>query len=230
MTMHNIAVMNNEGDRHQVKAILQGKNYPIPILRDFHLKLIVDVGAYVGATALYFRARYPDAHIVCFEPFPESYSLLVKNVSKDNNIETFPFGLLNCAFRASRIYRGKGGEACTCSLYKYLYIKGEILEDIDIIRARDALAPHSHIDLLKIDTEGCEFQILDDLVGKSISLIMLEFHSEADRIAIDSLLSTEQNYHLIYCKMNNPHRGVCYYLSHEEYLKNPEMEIHNIRR
>ena len=41
--------------------------------------LIVDCGANIGASALWFSARYPEAHIVAVEPAPDNFELLRKN-------------------------------------------------------------------------------------------------------------------------------------------------------
>ena len=42
--------------------------------------VIVDAGAYIGASALWFRKAYPAAHVVAVEPDPESFALLQHNV------------------------------------------------------------------------------------------------------------------------------------------------------
>ncbi|MGD0730481.1 MAG: FkbM family methyltransferase [Terracidiphilus sp.] len=41
--------------------------------------LIVDCGANIGASVLWFTARYPEAHIVAIEPSPVNFALLRKN-------------------------------------------------------------------------------------------------------------------------------------------------------
>ena len=47
------------------------------------------------------------------------------------------------------------------------------------------------VDILKLDTEGCEVPILRSLAAwiPTISAIYVEFHSEVDRLEIDRLLS-----------------------------------------
>ena len=42
--------------------------------------VIVDAGAYVGASALWFRSKFPRAHIVAMEPDPDSFRLLDRNL------------------------------------------------------------------------------------------------------------------------------------------------------
>ena len=43
--------------------------------------LIVDCGANIGASVLWFTARHPEAHIVAVEPSPMNFALLRKNCS-----------------------------------------------------------------------------------------------------------------------------------------------------
>ena len=56
---------------------------------------IVDVGANIGASTLYFAGNYQQARILAFEPFLESYELLVRNVEGISRISTFNFGLFD---------------------------------------------------------------------------------------------------------------------------------------
>ncbi len=44
------------------------------------INTIIDLGANIGVSALYFGLRYPSAEIHCFEPDPNNFSQLRKNV------------------------------------------------------------------------------------------------------------------------------------------------------
>jgi hypothetical protein len=48
--------------------------------------VIVDAGANIGDSLLYFAYRYPSASVYCFEPNAEAFSLLEKNI-KNNQSE-----------------------------------------------------------------------------------------------------------------------------------------------
>src|SRR5262245_13982601 len=56
-----------------VAGILEGREYPILQLPDGPPTVIVDIGANVGATAVFFRAAYPGARIYCYEPSQENF-------------------------------------------------------------------------------------------------------------------------------------------------------------
>jgi len=50
--------------------------------------LILDLGAYTGASAAYFSCQFPKSTILCVEPEPKNYALLESNVSNNrlNNV------------------------------------------------------------------------------------------------------------------------------------------------
>ena len=51
-------------------------------------RVIFDVGAHVGQTALRYRAIFPKARIFSFEPAPETYKVLQKSLTADKLVET----------------------------------------------------------------------------------------------------------------------------------------------
>ena len=48
------------------KAIFIRRNYRFPV--DINPKLIIDGGAYVGYSSIYFSLKYPQAKIIAVEP------------------------------------------------------------------------------------------------------------------------------------------------------------------
>ena len=54
---------------------------------------VLDVGANVGQFAVASAKLFPKAHIYSFEPEPESFEKLRKNVSRFNNVEIFPVAI-----------------------------------------------------------------------------------------------------------------------------------------
>jgi FkbM family methyltransferase len=47
---------------------------------------IMDAGAYTGLSTAYFAARYPGAKIIAIEPSEDNFALLLRNVSKLENV------------------------------------------------------------------------------------------------------------------------------------------------
>lgn len=49
--------------------------------------VIVDVGANIGASVVFFKERYPDAHIYAFEPVSSNFEMLKKNIAGFSNVD-----------------------------------------------------------------------------------------------------------------------------------------------
>ena len=48
--------------------------------------IVLDAGANIGASAIYFARRYPNARIFALEPEQENYDLLLRNTHRYHNI------------------------------------------------------------------------------------------------------------------------------------------------
>jgi FkbM family methyltransferase len=174
--------------RKVTKAILEGRVYPqTDLVPDANI--VMDIGANIGAATLYFSLLYPTAEIFAFEPLSEAYQLLDANTRSRQRVHRFPFGLFDVDEEIP-LYLGAHGTV-TSSVFQ----SSKTLEASEIIRLRsvsDWLKENSikRVDVLKIDTEGCEVPILRGMrdVLPFVKLIHLEYRSEADRKEIDRLL------------------------------------------
>ncbi|HEY2891028.1 MAG TPA: FkbM family methyltransferase [Dongiaceae bacterium] len=192
------------------RDIFAGETYrPSPHLRD--VRLIVDIGANIGAASVFLHTRYPAARIVAIEPSPAAFALLCRNAAAFPQIEPRQTALydkkaslhlhtgrvdsVTNSFGVSVLTKEKGGETLE-------------LEDAAGFFLRERL---QNADIVKLDTEGCEWPILTSLrpwLGQ-FRAIYLEYHSETDRRRIDRLLEPT---HLLESGVaHDPHRGeFCY--------------------
>lgn len=156
--------------------------------------VIVDVGANVGAFAIYASMWNSNANIYCFEPNPQVTPLLEFNTQHFPNIE--------------RHYSALGETDGELSLYQHPYNTGESTTsqqiadgkkvDVEVRNSGKVLIEKgiTEIDVLKIDTEGAEVPILSGMTDflPYTKVVMLEYHSEEDRRTIDKMLSGFQLY------------------------------------
>jgi len=170
-------------------SIFAGATYPT-ISFVSEVKTIVDIGANVGAASVYFAIAYPDAKVYAFEPGSAALSLLQQNVEPLRNVTVFPFGLHSREQRLS-LFHGKNDsvESSLCPTPR----TGSDSEEIRLVCAPDFLASQGvhRIDILKIDTEGCEVPILRALHPylPEVKVLYVEYHSERDRRMIDEMLA-----------------------------------------
>lgn len=194
------------------QGVFAGKSYPrLPFISD--VRTVVDVGANIGASTLFFALNYPDARILAFEPYPESHALLVRNVEGLPQINTFDFGLYDSDKRAP-LHLGLED-----SVTNSIGASTEAAADRDVVvklRTASTVLTEQNvvgIDILKLDTEGCELPILRSMVAwlARVVVVYVEFHRESDRREIDRMLSPT---HVLFAgQITEPHRGeLCYVL------------------
>ena len=136
---------------------------------------IIDAGANIGLSLIYFKQLYPDAQIVAFEPDQQVFDVLAYNVKTFNFNKTT---LINKALwdeEAVLKFASEGADA------------GRIATDIDegqvvslsTTRLREYLDHPHQVDLLKIDIEGAEMKVLEDCKDllKNVENLFVEYHS-----------------------------------------------------
>jgi len=204
---------NNPYLRNVIQGIFQGKEYPIFNLPGFTPTTIVDIGANVGAAALYFHLTFPNAEMWCYEPTQQNYWCLEANLQPFTNVHVFPYGLLDRDCELP-IYYGTS-QSGQNSLTHSVETAPVSTETVKLVSARrEALARQwQHISILKLDTEGCEIPILTELLAvvPSIDLLYCEYHAEEDRHTLNAL--TKDRFVLGYAHAEKPHQGMCIYWS-----------------
>lgn len=141
--------------------------------------VIIDCGANIGMSVLYFKKLYPNSKIIAFEANPHAFELLEKNIKDNNikNVETHNIALFdkqteisffigdNIGTLLGSIKKERGGNS-------ELSVKAEKLSDF--------LKNIDSVDLIKMDVEGAEVNIISDLFdSKSLSKAneyIIEYH------------------------------------------------------
>jgi FkbM family methyltransferase len=147
--------------------------------------VIVDIGANIGDSLIYFKWLYPESRIFAYEPHPKAFSLLEKNVeiNKFKDVYLFNEGLGN-ENANTELYDDSEGtfEASTIILggFKSDLENKSNIKNVRLRKVSDCkeLLSLKKISLLKIDIEGGEsalFRDLDELLRKTEKVIM-EFH------------------------------------------------------
>jgi FkbM family methyltransferase len=180
------------------KAAYFSKNLPS---RD-EVRTIVDVGANVGASALFWRARYPGARLLCFEPVAENFTLLLQNLAAYASTECHNEGLGSADAELELIASPGAGNEGGWSLYQRGQKGDESRRRVAIRRSGARLAELGvqSIDILKVDTEGYEGEILRGLEPELLartSYITGELHGERDFELLDWL---EQRGYRVGCR------------------------------
>jgi len=143
---------------------------------------ILDIGANVGAYTLRCSAKWPGAKIAAYEPVRETFNELLKNVGKLRQITAWDIAVRShCG--PDNIFIGD--HSVTSSFHQ----RGRQTQLTETVHCQDAMdIPGA--ELVKIDTEGCEVEILERLDLERTRAVVVEYHSEADRLVISGSLAT----------------------------------------
>ncbi len=134
---------------------------------------IIDCGANMGVSILFFAKHYPNATIIGFEPEEEIYNVLRQNIEsyqlKNVTIEKKAVwdSVTNLNFFTDK---GMGGSV------ENSFNKQEP-KKVDTVRLKDYL--NKQVDFLKLDIEGAEYTVLKDCYDElqNVQNLFVEYHS-----------------------------------------------------
>jgi FkbM family methyltransferase len=153
--------------------------------------IVIDVGANVGFAALHFAGLAEVDRVVAFEPFPRTVELAAENLERNpalaSRIELRPYGLAaRSQLRRVEFSEEWKGSVGLSGLPPHLRNRAQVhTVTVQTHRASEVIDdlgrdwPRHEI-VVKMDCEGSEYEILEDLVAsgqiRRISLILIEWH------------------------------------------------------
>lgn len=145
---------------------------------------VLDIGANQGAFTAWARAQWPAASIMAFEPVPENIEKFLLNHGEDAEVRLFKGAVWNLRKRGKmEMHYGKNnlGE---CSRHDI----GEQQISKTITVSTYPADGIGACEFIKIDTEGCEVEILEGGLHLSQALALAcEYHREDDITRINSV-------------------------------------------
>lgn len=171
---HYITFYNREELLHGVEEIFINEIYKTAFPPDSR-PVIIDCGANIGLSVIYFKTQYPNCTVTAFEPDPMNHDLLLKNI-KSMKLE-------NVIVRKEAVWVKDAtlnfhSEGSTASRLEEEMDKNKEDQTVPVkaIRLNDLI--HSKVDMLKVDIEGAEYEVLKDIENKLhyIEILFLEYH------------------------------------------------------
>ena len=138
---------------------------------------IVDCGANIGLSVIYFKQHYPNSRIVAFEPDATVCTALRHNITSHNvkDVTIVQKGLWN--EETSVRFFSEGADAGRVALES----DNHKIVEVETVRLRDYL--QVPVDFLKVDIEGAEDTVLRDCKDllKNVEYMFVEYHSFCER-------------------------------------------------
>lgn len=144
---------------------------------------IIDVGGNIGIATLFFKRYFPTSHVIIFEAGIKNFQLLKKNI-ESNHLEniTAIFGIVGKDVGVKDFYYNAKSPGCSTSVANVAQSKALnnfTVEKVPEIQLSTYIT--QEIDLLKMDVEGAEGEILEELEesGKIafIQQMIIEYHA-----------------------------------------------------
>jgi FkbM family methyltransferase len=167
-------VAMRKSDVFTLAEIFRERQYALasPVAR---APVVVDGGANIGLSAIWFLGGHPGARVHCFEPEPENLALLERNVGSRPDV------------RVNRAALGREAGRLTLHVSSNTAMhsmKGTSDGGRDITVAVISLADYlrerrlDRIDVLKLDVEGSEMDVVEGLGDRvrDVGVIVGEFH------------------------------------------------------
>lgn len=147
-------------------------------------KSVLDIGANIGAWTLRVARQYPEAAIWACEPVADNLEKLQANLETcrlTERVAILPY--------AARSFDGAdsirlGDKGVTCSFHDL----GRQTETLETVRCLSA-AYLPECELVKVDTEGCELEILQHLPLTIAQAVVVEYHRAEDAPRLKALLT-----------------------------------------
>jgi FkbM family methyltransferase len=148
---------------------------------------VIDAGANIGLTALFLLRYYPNARIVCIEPEPKNYAILLKNTERYQNV--------TCLHKALW---------CNPANLQIRDLKTanwafEVIETADengslpAVTIGDILATYNlpTVDILKMDIEGSEKEVFETGAKwiNQVKYLMVEIHEDMRKGSYQSVMT-----------------------------------------
>jgi FkbM family methyltransferase len=144
---------------------------------------IIDCGSNIGMSILYFKVLYPHSRIVAFEPGEETYSCLEENVKNNrlNSVALHKAALSSKEGTIELYYDQDNVSSLRTSTKKERMPKQRRTVEAMLL----SKYIHEDVDFLKIDIEGSELEVIEELSNakklRYVKQMVIEYHHHIAR-------------------------------------------------
>lgn len=169
-----LIIRENTSDHNVFRSVFVFNEFDLKL--SFEPKLIVDLGAYTGISALYLSKKFPTSEIIAVEPEASNFSLLEKNTANIPRIKRINAGVWNksCILRVTNEKSSKWA-------FSFSEVENKIEGDVEAVTITEIIdqSEYDFIDILKIDIEGAEIQLFSKNTEpwiNRVNVIIIELH------------------------------------------------------
>lgn len=135
--------------------------------------LVLDIGGYVGSWAGTINEKY-GCHVIIYEPVKVFFEGIRERFKGNPKVEVKNVGVSSVSGEATISVPDKDKDGSS------LFTQGGTKEVITL-EAVSSIIPGSGVDLMKLNVEGCEYDILESLIANNLHTkvkhIQVQFHN-----------------------------------------------------
>jgi FkbM family methyltransferase len=159
---------------HVVSTFIDSSYHLLPVKG----KTVIDIGANIGDTPIYFALRGA-SKVIGLEPFPKNYEMAKKNIELNNVSDRVTLLLAGCSANQGSITVDPNYPSTSASVLREFKqgISVPLLTLDDILSNYNTSLSQEIV--LKIDCEGCEYETIASTSRETLqkfSYILIEYH------------------------------------------------------
>ncbi len=171
---------------------------------DISPRIIFDLGANIGLTAVFFACRYPNADIVAVEANPNIFAVLQSNTA------IFPRIKCVCAMIGNsvgkNVFYESSEQHISSSMYRRNATDRELFVESVTLESLMKTYSVTYIDMLKFDIEGAEERIFNKAILASVGYLIGELHFDLFQEKSHLLEDIEARFTLLYKNASKKNR------------------------
>lgn len=190
---HVQVTIGNGSDEEAFEEIFVDGEYRAAQAND--ARVILDVGANVGYSAIYFALNYPNGTIYCFEPDPANYEKLCRNARQFKQIRCFQVALGDRDGETTLyVHRLRGMSSSLRPRPDFDSVPVKLVA-LDTFLHQEGI---DHVDLLKFDIEGAEFDVFANLRSLDrVGAVIGEVHEDLMGATLEDFKSLLPGFNLV---------------------------------
>jgi len=168
-------------------------NYLIPEV-DYTDKVCLDLGANVGGFSK-IAMDFGASKVIAVECDPRNYNMLADSFQDSENVELIHGAVSGLEDDTIKIYKNNSQKNhCSTSIIKKKNNQFKEYDEVQNVRFNDLVNEHKP-DIVKIDIEGAEYGILEDVLAYYPDVLFIEMHAGTfDSIVRESLQTIVEKY------------------------------------
>jgi len=152
-----VSLRPQQADKISFREIFMKREYDVTLPSTLIPTVIIDGGANVGFTSVFFANKYPTARIFSIEPDASNFTCLVNNTRNYTTITPIKSALWYKAELLNVVDKGYGDRG-------FVIEKNDEVNGLQATSIADLMQQYqlTHLDILKLDIEGSEKEVFSE--------------------------------------------------------------------